>query len=97
MHNDTTNNDIGLHIGQLIKDELTRQGRSITWLANQVGYTRENLYKRKCWYKSNVTEGDCVILFCVFVIFIPMAAFAALRFLCSKQRLFHSKKPKLAE
>ena len=32
------------HIGQAIKAELTRQGRSITWLAQQIGYTRENLY-----------------------------------------------------
>lgn len=33
------------HLGKLIKAELTRQGRSITWLANQIDCTRENLYK----------------------------------------------------
>lgn len=33
------------HIGKLIKEELKHQGRSITWLSQQVGYTRTNLYK----------------------------------------------------
>ena len=32
------------HIGRLIKAELTRQGRSIAWLAHQMGYTRQNMY-----------------------------------------------------
>ena len=34
-----------LHIGKLIKAELARQGRSITWLAKQLGCTRQNAYK----------------------------------------------------
>lgn len=33
------------HIGKLIKAELLRQGRSITWLSKQVNCSRENLYK----------------------------------------------------
>ena len=33
------------HIGKLIKEELARQGRSITWLARQLGYSRQNAYK----------------------------------------------------
>lgn len=33
------------HIGKLIKAELLRQGRSITWLSLQVNCSRENLYK----------------------------------------------------
>ena len=33
------------HIGNLIKEELERQGRSITWLAKQLGYSRQNAYK----------------------------------------------------
>ena len=39
------------HIGKAIKAELVRQGRSITWLAQQIGCTRENLYKimRRNW------------------------------------------------
>ncbi len=42
-HHQYTND--GFHIGQLIKAELSRQGRSITWLEAQVNYTRENMYK----------------------------------------------------
>lgn len=34
-----------IHIGQLIKEELKNQGRSITWLAKQLGCSRQNLYK----------------------------------------------------
>ena len=33
------------HLGKLIKAELKRQGRSITWLAAQIDCTRENLYQ----------------------------------------------------
>lgn len=33
------------HLGKLIKAELTRQGRSITWLAGQINCSRENLYQ----------------------------------------------------
>lgn len=34
-----------LHIGHLIKAELRKQGRSITWLASQLGCSRQNMYK----------------------------------------------------
>lgn len=34
-----------LHIGQRIKEELARQGRTITWLAQEMECTRDNLYK----------------------------------------------------
>jgi lambda repressor-like predicted transcriptional regulator len=39
------------HIGKLIKAELARQGRSITWLAGQLGCSRQNAYKifRRKW------------------------------------------------
>lgn len=33
------------HIGKLIKAELARQGRSITWLAAQLNYSRQYMYK----------------------------------------------------
>lgn len=33
------------HIGKLIKAELARQGRSITWLAEQLNYSRQYVYK----------------------------------------------------
>ena len=32
------------HIGHLIKEELARQGRSIPWLSEQVGCSRQNMY-----------------------------------------------------
>ena len=32
------------HIGNLIKEELFRQGRTITWLARELGYSRQQLY-----------------------------------------------------
>ncbi|MBQ0130022.1 MAG: XRE family transcriptional regulator [bacterium] len=33
-----------LRIGQRIYDELKRQGRSVTWLAKQLGMERTSLY-----------------------------------------------------
>lgn len=32
------------HIGHLIKEELARQGRSVRWLAEQIGCTRQNMH-----------------------------------------------------
>lgn len=55
MNNDrTTASTDNIHIGQLIKEELERQGRSITWLAKQIGCTRSNLYKlfRNPWINT---------------------------------------------
>ncbi len=45
-----------LHIGRLIKSELIRQGRSITWLSTQINCTRENLYKvfRRSWIYTDL-------------------------------------------
>ena len=45
----TSNEDF--HLGQLIKAELARQGRTATWLAKQVHCTPENIYKtyRQKW------------------------------------------------
>lgn len=45
-----------LHIGRLIKSELIRQGKSITWLSSQVNCTRENLYKvfRRPWIYTDL-------------------------------------------
>jgi len=44
------------HIGNCIKAELDRQGRSITWLAEEVHYSRENLYKvlRNPWINTDL-------------------------------------------
>lgn len=32
------------HIGNLIKEELRRQGRTVTWLASQLNYSRQHMY-----------------------------------------------------
>lgn len=44
------------HIGKLIKAELVRQGRSITWLATQLGYSRQYMYKlfRRKWIYTDL-------------------------------------------
>lgn len=45
-----------IHIGNIIKDELRLQGRTITWLSTQVSSTRENLYKmfRRPWIYTDL-------------------------------------------
>lgn len=44
------------HLGDIIKTELLKQGRSITWLASQINCTRENLYKvfRRPWIYTDL-------------------------------------------
>ena len=44
------------HIGKLIKAELAQQGRSITWLATQLGYSRQYMYKlfRRKWIYTDL-------------------------------------------
>ena len=32
------------HIGRLIKEELARQERSVSWLSRQIGCSRQNMY-----------------------------------------------------
>ena len=34
-----------IHIGELIKLEMERQGRKPSWLAKELNYTRYNVYK----------------------------------------------------
>lgn len=36
---------ISIPIGELIKKELKKQGRSVTWLAAELGYSRGHLYR----------------------------------------------------
>lgn len=45
-----------IHLGNMVKAELQRQGRTITWLALQVNCTRENLYKvfRRPWIYTDL-------------------------------------------
>ena len=52
------------HIGNLIKEELHRQGRSITWLAEQLNYSRQYVYKlfRRKWIYTDLLLKICDIL-----------------------------------
>ena len=52
------------HIGNLIKDELARQGRSITWLAKQLGFSRQNAYKifNRPWIYTDLLLKICDLL-----------------------------------
>lgn len=34
-----------IHIGQLIKQELENQGRTVVWFAKRLSYSRTNVYK----------------------------------------------------
>lgn len=34
-----------MHIGQLIKQELEDQGRTVVWFARKMSYSRTNVYK----------------------------------------------------
>jgi lambda repressor-like predicted transcriptional regulator len=45
-----------IHVGEMIRQELKRQGRSITWLAQNVNCSRENLYKifRRPWIYTDL-------------------------------------------
>lgn len=53
-----------LHVGRLIKSELIRQGRNITWLSTQVNCSRENLYKvfRRPWIYTDLLFEICKAL-----------------------------------
>lgn len=33
-----------IHIGQLIREQVRQQGRHITWFANRMGCSRNNIY-----------------------------------------------------
>lgn len=60
--------DTGFHIGNQIKAELERQGRTITWLALQVYCTRENMYRvfRRPWINTDLLFRICEALNCDF-------------------------------
>jgi DNA-binding Xre family transcriptional regulator len=53
-----------LHIGKLIKAELARQGRTITWLTAQLGCSRQNAYKifNRKWIYTDLLLKICDIL-----------------------------------
>ncbi len=64
----TTSNTIintdEFHIGIRIKAELKKQGRTITWLADEIHCTRENLYKvfLHSWISTDMLFKICVVL-----------------------------------
>lgn len=62
--NTTSPSPDSFHIGKLIKAELRRQGRSITWLAEEVHCTRENLYKifRRSWISTDMLFKISIVL-----------------------------------
>ena len=53
---ETISNPEDFHIGNRIKTELSRQGRTVTWLAGEIHCTRENLYKifRHSWISTDM-------------------------------------------
>ena len=44
------------HIGNIIREVLHQQGRSITWLGKQLGCSRQNIYKilRRNWIYTDM-------------------------------------------
>ena len=56
------------HIGHLIKEELARQGRTVTWLAAKLNYSRQNIYYlfKSQWIASDILLKVCDILDCNF-------------------------------
>lgn len=52
----TTPNTDEFHLGIRIRAELKHQGRTITWLADEIHCTRENLYKvfRHPWINTDM-------------------------------------------
>ena len=34
-----------MHIGQLIKQQMDKQGKTVSWLARELSYCRTNVYK----------------------------------------------------
>ena len=56
-----------VHLGELVKNVLNEQGRTVTWFAKRLGCTRPNVYKifakenldiRLLWRISCVLEYD---------------------------------------
>lgn len=52
------------HIGLLIKAELARQGRTVTWLAAQLKCSRQNVYGifEKPWIYTDTLWKICEIM-----------------------------------
>jgi DNA-binding Xre family transcriptional regulator len=56
------------HIGHLIKEELARQERTVTWLASKLNYSRQNIYHlfKSQWIATDILLKICDIMNCNF-------------------------------
>lgn len=56
LGNEEVRKDSGIVIGQRIKEVLAEEGRTVTWLAQQMGYSREYLYKvfSRTWISTDL-------------------------------------------
>jgi len=64
MENEQPTTTDEFHLGKMIKAELARQGRSITWLAAQIHCSRENLYQlfRNPWIHAETLFKIGIVL-----------------------------------
>ena len=53
-----------LHIGKMIKAELHQQGQTTIWLAEQLNFSRRNVYKiyRRSWIQTDLLLKISLIL-----------------------------------
>lgn len=60
------------HIGKIIQAKLKEQRRSVTWLANQIPCTRDNIYKifSKQWISTDMLMQISLLMDCNFFIFL---------------------------
>ena len=52
-----------MHIGQLIKEELESQGKTVVWFAKQLSYSRTNVYK--IFEKSSIDTDVLYRISCI--------------------------------
>jgi plasmid maintenance system antidote protein VapI len=57
-------NELKIHLGRMVHDQLKQQGKTTVWLAAQLGYTRESVYKiyRRSWMTTDLLIRISVIL-----------------------------------
>jgi hypothetical protein len=52
-----------VHIGNVIKIRLREQGHTVTWLADNLNYTRVNIYK--IFHRENIDTGLLYKISCI--------------------------------
>ena len=50
-----------MHIGQLIKQQMDEQGKTVSWLARELAYCRTNIYKI---YDKKSIDTDLLLRIC---------------------------------